>query len=63
MFNEFKSLRERTGLTQQAFCERFDLPIGTYRNWEQGVNQPPKYVYNLLESAVIYFDKWKKERG
>lgn len=62
MFNEFKWLRNKTGLTQQAFCEKFNIPIGTFRNWEQGISTPPKYVYDLLETAVRYHDLWSKER-
>ena len=33
-------LRERLGLSQSAFAERFRLPPGSVRDWEQGRRMP-----------------------
>jgi putative transcriptional regulator len=33
-------VRKLTGLSQPAFAERFRIPVGTLRDWEQGRNQP-----------------------
>lgn len=32
--------RKRSGLTQEGFAERFRIPIGTLRDWEQGRREP-----------------------
>lgn len=45
---DIKSVRHATGLSQKAFSERFGIPIGTLRNWEQGINTPPSYVFDMI---------------
>lgn len=35
-----KTLRRAMGLTQEEFSERFMIPLGTLRDWEQGVTEP-----------------------
>ncbi len=35
-----KRLRERLGLTQEAFAAAYRIPIGTLRDWEQGRKRP-----------------------
>ncbi|HTX74743.1 MAG TPA: helix-turn-helix domain-containing protein [Terracidiphilus sp.] len=35
-----KRLRDRLGLTQEAFAARYRIPIGTLRDWEQGRKLP-----------------------
>jgi putative transcriptional regulator len=35
-----KKLRERLGLTQEAFADAYRIPIGTLRDWEQGRKRP-----------------------
>jgi putative transcriptional regulator len=37
-----KALRRTTGLTQEEFCARFRIPLGTLRDWEQGRSEPDK---------------------
>src|ERR1700758_3516475 len=37
-----KALRRSTGLTQEEFCARFRIPLGTLRDWEQGRSEPDK---------------------
>lgn len=32
--------RRRSGLTQEAFAERYRIPVGTLRDWEQGRREP-----------------------
>jgi putative transcriptional regulator len=32
--------RQALGLTQEQFAERFRIPIGTLRDWEQGRRKP-----------------------
>jgi putative transcriptional regulator len=35
-----KKLRERLGLTQEAFAATYRIPVGTLRDWEQGRKFP-----------------------
>jgi len=35
-----KTLRRALGLTQEEFSARFQIPIGTLRDWEQGRAEP-----------------------
>lgn len=35
-----KTLRRALGLTQEEFAERYHIPIGTLRDWEQGRCEP-----------------------
>jgi putative transcriptional regulator len=61
-----KKLRERLGLTQEAFASTYRIPVGTLRDWEQARKFPdaparayltviardPKAVAGLLEKAA-----------
>ena len=31
-----RAIREQLGLTQRGFADRFGIPVGTLRDWEQG---------------------------
>jgi putative transcriptional regulator len=35
-----KTLRRALGLTQEEFSERYCIPLGTLRDWEQGRSEP-----------------------
>ena len=35
-----KTLRRALGLTQEEFAERYRIPLGTLRDWEQGRSEP-----------------------
>lgn len=37
---DVKAIREKTGLSQQAFCASFGISLGTLRHWEQGLRTP-----------------------
>lgn len=39
-----KEIRERSGLSQGAFCKRYWIPKGTLCHWESGERKPPSYV-------------------
>jgi putative transcriptional regulator len=61
-----KKLRERLGLTQEAFAAVYRIPVGTLRDWEQCRKRPdaparafltviarnPEAVANLLKEAA-----------
>jgi putative transcriptional regulator len=35
-----KTMRRALGLTQEEFSERYRIPLGTLRDWEQGRTEP-----------------------
>ena len=37
---QVKIIRRALGLSQEVFSERFHIPIGTLRDWEQGRKEP-----------------------
>ena len=37
---QVKLIRRALGLTQEEFAGRFHIPLGTLRDWEQGVAIP-----------------------
>jgi len=37
---QVKVIRRALGLTQEEFSTRFHIPLGTLRDWEQGVARP-----------------------
>ena len=37
---QVKIIRRALGLSQETFSERFHIPIGTLRDWEQGRKEP-----------------------
>jgi putative transcriptional regulator len=43
-----KAARTATGLTQAAFAERYQLPVATLRDWEQGRVSPDRAAANYL---------------
>ena len=45
-----KKLRERLGLTQQAFADTYRIPVGTLRDWEQRRKNPdaPARAYLMV---------------
>jgi len=43
-----RQIRTRLNLTQEEFAERFFLPLGTIRDWEQGKKYPDSAARVLL---------------
>lgn len=50
--NKARELRNRTGLTQAAFAEKFEIPKRTVENWEGEKSNPPGYVLKMLEKLI-----------
>ena len=49
-----KSMRMKTGLTQEEFCEHFGLNLNTFRHWERGDRKPTGsslVLLNMIESS------------
>ena len=47
-----KELRQRLGITQNEFAERYHIPFRTIQNWETGTRKPPEYIIELLGEKV-----------
>ena len=43
-----RRIRERLKLTQEQFATQFEVPLGTLRDWEQGVSYPDSAARTLL---------------
>ncbi len=43
-----KGLRARLGLSQALFAERYAIPVGTLRDWENGRRQPEGAALALI---------------
>lgn len=51
-----KEIREKTGLSQQKFAERYGIPVGTIHHWEAGDREAPEYVTEMLAEIVALED-------
>jgi putative transcriptional regulator len=43
-----KIIRRALGLTQEEFAHRFQIPLGTLRDWEQGAAEPDTCARSYL---------------
>lgn len=44
-----KTLREASGMTQQAFADYFGIPKRSIENWEGEQRKCPEYLFNLMK--------------
>lgn len=51
-----KRWRSRLGLTQAGAAEALGVPLGTYRDWEQGANDPTWPRLLALACAAVSAD-------
>lgn len=47
-----KIIRRALGLTQEAFAARYQIPLGTLRDWEQGAKQPDQAARAYLRAIA-----------
>jgi putative transcriptional regulator len=47
-----KITRRALGLTQEEFSARFQIPLGTLRDWEQGAAQPDQTARAYLKAIA-----------
>ena len=52
--NAIKEMRQRTGLTQEAFAQRLNIPKRTLQNWELGARECPPYIKNLIDYYLTH---------
>jgi putative transcriptional regulator len=55
-----KTLRRALGLTQEEFAARYQIPIGTLRDWEQGRTEPDQPARAYLK--IIASDPKRVQR-
>jgi putative transcriptional regulator len=46
---QVKTLRRALGLTQEEFAARYQIPVGTLRDWEQGRTEPDRAARAYLK--------------
>lgn len=44
-----KIIRARTGLSQKNFAKKFEIPVHTLQEWEQGYRNPSEYVLKMMD--------------
>ena len=49
---DIKEFRKLANMSQRQFASYFGIPLGTLRNWEQGIAKPPEYVLSMLVARV-----------
>ncbi len=49
---QLKILRRALRLTQEEFAARFQIPLGTLRDWEQGAAQPDQTARAYLKAIA-----------
>lgn len=54
---DVKTVREKTGLTQNQFAATFGISLGTLRHWERGDRKPQGPALVLLNAANNAPDK------
>jgi len=47
-----KIIRRALGLTQEEFASRFQIPLGTLRDWEQGATEPDQAARAYLRAIA-----------
>src|SRR5271165_4718716 len=47
-----KIIRRALGLTQEEFAARYQIPLGTLRDWEQGAAQPDQAARAYLRAIA-----------
>ena len=47
-----KIIRGALGLTQKEFAARFQIPLGTLRDWEQGAKEPDQAARAYLRAIA-----------
>ena len=53
-----KELRKSRGYTQESMAKALGVPLGTYRNWEQGIHEPDNdriiEIVKILDTSSDY---------
>ena len=49
---KIEEIRKTAKMSQRAFATYFGIPLGTLRNWEQNISQPPPYVIDMIYQSI-----------
>lgn len=49
---DISEIRHISGMSQRLFSDYLGIPIGTLRNWEQGISSPPEYVFQMIANSI-----------
>ncbi len=52
---KLRELRKTKGITADALCQKLDITVGSYRNYERNDRNPP--YETLIKIADYYNDK------
>lgn len=47
-----KEMRQRTGLSQSQFAEKFGIPVRTIQKWEIGASKPKPYLLHMMQEML-----------
>jgi putative transcriptional regulator len=50
---QVKVIRRAFGLTQEEFSARYQIPLGTLRDWEQGCSLPDQTARAYLKVIAV----------
>jgi putative transcriptional regulator len=50
--SRLKIIRRALGLTQEEFASRYQIPLGTLRDWEQGAKEPDQPARAYLRAIA-----------
>lgn len=48
-----EEIRQILGISRSAFSRKYNIPLRTLEDWDAGRKNPPEYVLELLERAVL----------
>ena len=51
--DRIKELRKKTGLSQSRFAAKFEIPVRTLQQWEQGISAPPEYLVRMMAYIML----------
>ena len=55
--DRIKELRKKTGLSQSRFAAKFEIPVRTLQQWEQGISAPPEYLVRMMAYIMLLEEK------
>jgi putative transcriptional regulator len=61
-----RGIRRQLGLTQEDFAERYQIPLGTLRDWEQGRTEPDApakaYLSAIAGAPELVLEALRRDR-
>lgn len=58
--DSLSEIRDKVGMTQEAFAKWIGVPLRTYQHWEMGDRQPQSWAVKLITHYVQTAEKPKK---